>query len=571
MKRIFFLAATVLFLAACSGPLDDGEPNLIIKLSGVDARFAYPPTTGDLAQMDVEVLLTRASPPLEEDHSFKGNDELKLTLDPGDYAILVRLYYNGHADLPLLAESAEISFTIESGKLTKITVPVIRQFTVNSVNVSPATPTPVLHGGTQQFSAVVSIEDLTSTTVNLPGDVIWTVTAAAPANTTINQGTTISAGGLLTVAAAETATSLTVTASSSLDAAKSDSATITVSNGIAVASAAQWTAAVAAINTKGAGAYEIIVTASFSMPGIADNTFTASNITVNIQGDETITLTGTGSLLRITADQDVTLTDVALVGHNGNDTSLVYVTDGALTMTSNATVKDNTSDDHGGGVSVTGAGTFIMMGDASLSNNKAGSSGGGGVYVTGASIFTMMANSSVSNNKTTSMGSGGGVVITGGTFTMQGSASVSENEADGSGGGVSHSGTFTMEGGSVSGNKSTGTFGTGGGINVNGIFTMKGGTVSGNEAAAYGGGVNVENSSGNSFRIENGVVYGYDASDPNNTDWNKTTNPNSAALFALSGTAECGTDNAGGWTPTPGGGLVSTDDTITVVNGVRQP
>ena len=67
----------------------------------------------------------------------------------------------------------------------------------------------------------------------------------------------------------------------------------------------------------------------------------------------------------------------------------------------------------------------------------------------------------------------GGGVITGGSNT-------------GTGGGIFVEGTFTLDGGTVSGNK--GTYGGGVQIGFGATFTMNGGTISGNEAT-YGGGV----------------------------------------------------------------------------------
>ena len=75
-----------------------------------------------------------------------------------------------------------------------------------------------------------------------------------------------------------------------------------------------------------------------------------------------------------------------------------------------------------------------------------------------------------------------------GTFTMYG-GSISGNSAAEKGGGVYMTrSTFRMLGGSVSGNKAK----YGGGVYVySGVFTLSGGTISGNTAAEYGGGVYV--------------------------------------------------------------------------------
>ena len=97
----------------------------------------------------------------------------------------------------------------------------------------------------------------------------------------------------------------------------------------------------------------------------------------------------------------------------------------------------------------------------------------------------MQDSASVTSNTTTSSYSGGGVnVKLGGTFTMRDSASVTGNTASSysSGGGVYVSeGTFTMQGGAISGNTSH----IGGGVYFaayKGTFTKTGGTIYGEDA-----------------------------------------------------------------------------------------
>ncbi|GHT24085.1 hypothetical protein FACS189430_08400 [Bacteroidia bacterium] len=90
----------------------------------------------------------------------------------------------------------------------------ITQPAVSSVEVTPATVS-VAQGGTQQFSATVA------GSLSLSQAVYWTVAGGV-------SGTTVSTEGLLTVAADETAASLTVTATSKLDNTKSGTATVAV-------------------------------------------------------------------------------------------------------------------------------------------------------------------------------------------------------------------------------------------------------------------------------------------------------------------------------------------------------
>jgi TolB-like protein len=70
-------------------------------------------------------------------------------------------------------------------------------------------------------------------------------------------------------------------------------------------------------------------------------------------------------------------------------------------------------------------------------------------------------------------------------------------------------GTFTMQGGTISGNTAnSGNSNCGGGgvyVNSNGIFTMKGGTISGNNSEGVGGGVNIN---GGTFTKTGGTING---------------------------------------------------------------
>jgi endo-1,4-beta-xylanase len=90
--------------------------------------------------------------------------------------------------------------------------------TVTGVTVSPAS-TSVAKGATRSFTATVSV------TNNAAKTVTWAIV-----QTNKNAGTTINASGLLTIAAAETLTTLTVKATSTVDNTKSGTATVTVTN-----------------------------------------------------------------------------------------------------------------------------------------------------------------------------------------------------------------------------------------------------------------------------------------------------------------------------------------------------
>jgi hypothetical protein len=127
-----------------------------------------------------------------------------------------------------------------------------------------------------------------------------------------------------------------------------------------------------------------------------------------------------------------------------------------------------------------------------------------------------MSGGTISGN--TSNDNGGGVFVYSGTFSMEG-GTISSNQAtnNSNGGGVylNEGALFTMmSGGTISGNTSSYE---GGGVFVSAAstFSMKGGTISSNQAAEGGGGVFVDGNS--TFTKEaaggsstSGVIYGSD-------------------------------------------------------------
>ena len=341
-----------------------------------------------------------------------------------------------------------------------------------------------------------------------------------------------------------------------------------------------WTAAVKEINRGGNGTnnsrktYNINVTGSFNIPGVTGYTFSAAYITVNITGEGTISLSSTGSLLRISANQTVTMDGITLRGLGtevNNTTSLVSINGGTFNM-KGGEVSGNRVNGDCGGVNVYG--TFTMSG-GKVSDNRA-NGGGGGVFIADG-IFTM-SGGEVSYN---TAGNGGGVnVNTSGTFIMDGgkiSGNISDvtNHEFGGGVCVNGDGTFTMLSGEVSGNTAV----NGGGVFVgkNCTFTMLGGEVFGN-SASYGGGVCVgttETGGSGTFRIVTGTVYGSGEENKNNT----TEGGQGAALYITNGTAEYGTfrdpnDPSSTWIGTPipmnSGSNYARDATIEVVDGELQ-
>ena len=166
-------------------------------------------------------------------------------------------------------------------------------------------------------------------------------------------------------------------------------------------------------------------------------------------------------------------------------------------------ITGNTANSYGGGVYVDGGG-FTMSG-GTIGGTKTGETntatyGGGGVY---AKANFEMTGGSITGNETNR---GGGVYVTGkGSFTMSASAdgqnipSITGNNATENGGGVyvvGSSSTFKMTGGSIGGTNENdaNTADRGGGVCVskNGSFEMSGSScITNNKADSYGGGVHI--------------------------------------------------------------------------------
>ena len=132
-----------------------------------------------------------------------------------------------------------------------------------------------------------------------------------------------------------------------------------------------------------------------------------------------------------------------------------------------------------------GSGASLTLCDCSTGGVLTGGSGskGGGVYVGGGGTFTMTGGSIAGNTAN----AGGGVYVDeGGTFTME-DGSINNNQAtSGGGGGVMvNKGSFTLSGGSITGNTTNSdTFGYGGGVCLYGTFYLSGDSIIQNNTTA---------------------------------------------------------------------------------------
>jgi hypothetical protein len=175
--------------------------------------------------------------------------------------------------------------------------------------------------------------------------------------------------------------------------------------------------------------YIINVTGAVSGINVTSvNTFgpKGNNIKVSLRGGTGASLSlvggsGTGSLLIIGESQTVILRNVNLIGKGGNSSAVVYITGGKLVMR-DGIISGNTvtSSSWGGGVNVSGGGSFTMYG-GTISGNSA--QDGGGVLISNGNTFTMYGGT-ISGNQASGSGAegkGGGVYVSNtGSFTKTG-------------------------------------------------------------------------------------------------------------------------------------------------------
>ncbi|MDR0374592.1 MAG: hypothetical protein LBH85_02595 [Treponema sp.] len=219
------------------------------------------------------------------------------------------------------------------------------------------------------------------------------------------------------------------------------------------------------------------------------NAVEGGNYSITVKNNETIgpqTLSYSGKNVNITLDGGTAERIVSL-----SSTGSLFTVDSGVTLTldNNITLRGR-SNNTASLVQVNNWGTLEM---------NTGSKVTGNTY---------------SYSYSSSNSSGGGVSVAGGTFTMSG-GTISGNSASNVGGVyVGSDGTFTMRGGTISGNSANYNAyasGNGGGVGVTGTFRMSGGTISSNFASNWGGGVLVF-ADGTFIKQSDGVIYGSDAS-----------------------------------------------------------
>jgi uncharacterized repeat protein (TIGR02543 family) len=262
-----------------------------------------------------------------------------------------------------------------------------------------------------------------------------------------------------------------------------------------------------------------------SLTWISDNAVEGGSYSIVVKKNETIpprTLYYDGKTVTVILKGDTTERTV-----KQTSTGILFAIESGATLTldNNITLQgqnpntDSLVQVNSGGTLVMNTGSKIRDNTSSASTSSSSSSYtytysyGGGVFVDGGTFTmsggTISGNTSTATSYSTSSYTrsyGGGVYVGSGTFTMSGGTISGNTSTTSYGGGVGvGGGTFTMSGGTISSNTASYGGGVDGGLG-GGTFTMSGGTISGNTAASYGGGVYA--GSGRFIKQSGGIIYG---------------------------------------------------------------
>jgi hypothetical protein len=231
-------------------------------------------------------------------------------------------------------------------------------------------------------------------------------------------------------------------------------------------------------------------------------------------------ITGNGDNGIYGSSGEILITGNASVSHNRGRAGIEAVSNGTITLSGNARVTDNDCI----GIELGPEGSLMMGDDTLVSGNT-----NMGIRIWSSAIFenTISGNARIENN--TSQEGGGGIYLwrTGTTLVIKDNVSISNNTSGagnnvygyqtGLGGGIySSECRVIMRGGTISGNRALGSMGWGGGVALDegAVFTLESGTIQNNTAEDWGGGVAVLPSSGSNnnpdacFFMEGGTISG---------------------------------------------------------------
>ena len=293
-------------------------------------------------------------------------------------------------------------------------------------------------------------------------------------------------------------------------------------------------------------------TAGFEISGLDDkmNSLTLTGLS----GNESDILNGNakGCTLKITSTKNITVRNLTIKnGSAVNGGGIGKFGSGQLSV-ENCIVTGNTASEAGGGFC-----SFEFAGDCTIKNcsftsNTAGTNGGG-VY---SRAKTLISNTKITGNTAAASGGGcyfrdkdmtisgtqtlisqnhatsshgGGICGAAGSTLLFSDGTISENTAQLFGGGIYSVVPVTMTSGTITGNKSldeTTSFESGGGgvCVKNNTFTMSGGTISGNVSGYYGGGIFIPTSDSTVILSGTAVVGDITKNTPAESDEDKHSN-----------------------------------------------
>jgi predicted outer membrane repeat protein len=223
--------------------------------------------------------------------------------------------------------TAVITVTTADGALTdtcNVTV-TPAPATVSAVEVSPNTAT-VVKGESYDFTAVVTGQN------NPSQDVVWTVSGQSGGSTSI-------ADGKLTIGTAETAASLTVTATSTADDSKSGTAVVTVTSEFYVSTGEEFNHAMeSALNP-------LIIHIDADLDGVNANPIAAAKTVIIHGGEHTVTQADGGAAAHMDASTGnrIEIYDLTIIGGeartNKNGGGAIYLAGGDVYL-ENVIIKD---------------------------------------------------------------------------------------------------------------------------------------------------------------------------------------------------------------------------------------
>ena len=227
--------------------------------------------------------------------------------------------------------------------------------------------------------------------------------------------------------------------------------------------------------------------------GIITVTGNASHLTL-AQGAtlRNATVNGNGGAIYASTNTVVTVSDGSITGCQAVNGGAIYADLSSTVDLSGGEISGNTAAGEGEEAQAKG-GAIYAEGKVNMSGgvvkNNSSITNGGGFYLSDNATFTMTGGSLTGN----SSANGGGIYSGGGVVLSNAKAAISGNTASGNGGGVyvSESGSLTMTAGSIGAESSPNTAVNGSGVYLAGEATLTGGSISynGTEGSGNGGGI----------------------------------------------------------------------------------